>query len=225
MERPSSTNMKEEILGAAIRLFTRKGYVNTSMDDIAEAVGLTKGGLYHYVGKKEDLLTDIHDEFFDAFFARMSAAVESAANPQDKLRNWVRAHATIMRDYQGHIKVFFTEIDQLPEDTLKRMVERRDRVQGMLAEILAAGVEKGEIRGDVNPQIASFLILGMINWLYIWYRPKGKLAMEEIIDNMVKIAAGGIAGGGKQPKGDTLDGGIPGAQAPHVLDDAPDQKV
>ncbi|MHB1011463.1 MAG: TetR/AcrR family transcriptional regulator, partial [Desulfobacteria bacterium] len=40
--------MKEEILGAAIRLFTRKGYVNTSMDDIAEAVGLTKGGLYHY---------------------------------------------------------------------------------------------------------------------------------------------------------------------------------
>ncbi|HLF15741.1 MAG TPA: hypothetical protein VI932_12725, partial [Bacteroidota bacterium] len=92
-------------------------------------------------------------------------------------------------------------------------------------EILAAGAEKGEIRGDVNLKIASFLILGMINWLYIWYRPKGKLAMEEIIDNMVKIAAGGIAAGGKQPKGDMLDGGIPGAQAPHVLDDALDQKV
>ena len=217
--------MKEEILGAAIRLFTRKGYVNTSMDDIAEAVGLTKGGLYHYVGKKEDLLTDIHDEFFNAFFARVSAAIESATTPLDKLRNWVQAHATIMRDYQGHIKVFFTEIDQLPEDTLKRMVERRDKVQGMLMEILAAGVENGEIRGDLNLRIVSFLVLGMINWLYIWYRPKGKLGMEEIIDNMVRIAAGGIAGEGKQPKGDTVDGGIPGAQASHVLDDASDQKV
>lgn len=185
--------MKGEILGAAIRLFTRKGYVNTSMDDIAEAVGLTKGGLYHYVGKKEDLLTDIHDEFFDAFFARMSAAVESAANPRDKLRNWVRAHATIMRDYQGHIKVFFTEIDQLPEDTLKRMVERRDKVQGMLAEILAAGVENGEIRGDLNPQIVSFLVLGMINWLYVWYRPEGKLTMEEIIKDILLLALHGLS--------------------------------
>lgn len=193
MERPSSSNMKGEILGAAIRLFTRKGYVNTSMDDIAEAVGLTKGGLYHYVGKKEDLLTDIHDEFFDAFFARMSAAVESAANPRDKLRNWVRAHATIMRDYQGHIKVFFTEIDQLPEDTLKRMVERRDKVQGMLAEILAAGVENGEIRGDLNPQIVSFLVLGMINWLYVWYRPEGKLTMEEIIKDILLLALHGLS--------------------------------
>jgi AcrR family transcriptional regulator len=193
MERPSSSNMKGEILGAAIRLFTRKGYVNTSMDDIAEAVGLTKGGLYHYVGKKEDLLTDIHDEFFDAFFARMSAAVESAASPRDKLRNWVRAHATIMRDYQGHIKVFFTEIDQLPEDTLKRMVERRDKVQGMLAEILAAGVENGEIRGDLNPQIVSFLVLGMINWLYVWYRPEGKLTMEEIIKDILLLALHGLS--------------------------------
>jgi AcrR family transcriptional regulator len=193
MERPSSLNMKEEILGAAIRLFTRKGYVNTSMDDIAEAVGLTKGGLYHYVGKKEDLLTDIHDEFFDAFFARMSAAVESAANPQNKLRNWVRAHATIMRDYQGHIKVFFTEIDQLPEDTLKRMVERRDRVQGMLTEILAAGVEKGEIRGDVNPQITSFLILGMINWLYVWYRPEGAASIEAITGDILLLVLHGLS--------------------------------
>ncbi|MHB8833665.1 MAG: hypothetical protein ACYC9V_10900, partial [Desulfobacteria bacterium] len=120
-------------------------------------------------------------------------AVESAANPQDKLRNWVRAHATIMRDYQGHIKVFFTEIDQLPEDTLKRMVERRDRAQGMLAEILAAGVEKGEIRGDINPQITSFLILGMINWLYVWYRPEGAASIEAITGDILLLVLHGLS--------------------------------
>lgn len=225
MEKNNNQTMKEGILSAAIRLFTRQGYNNTSMDEIAEAVGLTKGGLYHHVEKKEDLLTNIHDEFFDAFFARVSAAVEGAADPLGKLESWIHAHATIMRDYQRHIKVFFTEVDHLSTETFSVMLKKRDRAQAMLREIVAAGITNGEIRQDLNPQIVSFLVLGMINWLYIWYRPKGELAMEEIIENMVRVVAGGIADKDKRPKGDTFDGTFAGAQAPHVLDDEPDQKV
>ncbi len=225
MDRPSSANMREEILGAAVRLFTRRGYNNTSMDEIAEAVGLTKGGLYHYVEKKEDLLTDIHDEFLNAFFARVSAAIDGPASPLDKLESWVRAHATIMRDYQSHIKVFFTEVDHLSEKTFTDMLKKRGTAQRMLKDIVAAGIDNGEIRGDLNPQIVCFLLLGMINWLYIWYRPKGDLSMEEIIQNMLKIVAGGVANEGMQSKGEAVDGRIPGAQAPNVRDDEPGQKV
>ena len=185
--------MKEEILRAAVRLFTHKGYTNTSMDDIAEAVGLTKGGLYHHIEKKDDLLRQIHDQLLDAYMIRVPAAIEGIVDPMERLTAWIRAHAMVVKDYRLHIKVFFTEIDQLPEDTLKRMVERRDKVQGMLAAILADGVASRKIHPDVDPNISSFLILGMINWIYIWYNPRGPAAIEEIIGNILLLVRQGLS--------------------------------
>lgn len=185
--------MKEEILRAAVRLFTHKGYTNTSMDDIAEAVGLTKGGLYHHIEKKEDLLGQIHDQLLDAYFVRVPAAIAGIDDPMEKLDAWVRAHALVVKDFRLHIKVFFTEIDQLPENTMKRMVERRDKAQGMLAEILAEGVASGKMHPEVNPNISSFLLLGMINWIYVWYNPRGAAGFEEIIRNILLLVRNGLS--------------------------------
>lgn len=184
--------MKEEILRAALRLFEQKGYTNTSMDDVAEAVGLTKGGLYHHIEKKEDLLRQIHDQLLDAYMIRVPSAIDGLEDPIEKLAAWVRAHTMIVTDYVLHIKVFFTEIDQLSEEALKRMVERRDKVQKILQEILEAGIAAGKIRRDIDPGISSFLILGMINWIYVWYRPKGPASIEEIIENILLIVRQGL---------------------------------
>ncbi len=185
--------MKTKILDAAVRLFTQKGYINTSMDDIAEAVGLTKGGLYHHVEKKEDLLTAIHDRMLDTFFFRMDAAVNATTDPMGKLDGWIRAHATIMNDFQPQIKVVFTELDNLSPENFRRMIRNRDLAQKMLRDIIAKGIESGSMRSDVNPNVISFLILGMINWLYLWYRPRGPLSLEEIIRNIRKVVFDGLA--------------------------------
>lgn len=185
--------MREEILSAALKLFQQKGYTNTSMDDVADAVGLTKGGLYYYVDKKEDLLRQIHDQLLDNFMIRITSTIEGIQDPMERLTAWIRTHTTIIKDYQFHIKVFFTEIDQLSEDTLKRMVERRDKVQRMLAQILAEGVASGRIRSDIDPNISSFLILGMMNWIYVWYNPKGPSSIEEIIENILMMVRQGLS--------------------------------
>lgn len=185
--------MKEEILRAALQLFVQKGYTNTSMDDVAEAVGLTKGGLYHHIEKKEDLLRQIHDQLLDAYMIRVPSAIDGLEDPIEKLAAWVRAHTMIVMDYVLHIKVFFTEIDQLSEETLKRMVERRDKVQKILEEILASGIAAGKIRPEIDPNISSFLILGMINWIYVWYRPRGPASIEEIIENILLLVRQGLS--------------------------------
>lgn len=187
-----ATMREEEIIGAAVKLFTQKGYINTSMDDIAEAVGLTKGGLYHHVGRKEDLLTAIHDQILDTFFSRVEAAVRTETQPARKLDEWIRAHVTVMRDFQPQIKIFFTEVDNLSEENFRRMIRKRDAAQRMLRDILAEGMDTGAFRSDVNPNIVSFMILGMINWLYMWYRPHGSLTMEEIIRNMHEVIFSGL---------------------------------
>lgn len=184
--------MKEEILKAALRLFVEKGYTNTSMDDVAEAVGLTKGGLYHHIEKKEDLLRQIHDQLLTAYMIRVPGAVDGIEDPIEKLAAWVRAHTAIVIDYIHHIKVFYTELDQLSPESLKELNERRDNAPRILREILESGIAAGKIHPDIDPNICSYLILGMLNWIYIWYRPKGSASVDEIIKNILLIVGQGL---------------------------------
>lgn len=185
-------NSHQEIVSAAVRLFMRKGYNNTSVDEIAEAAGLTKGGLYYYIEKKEDLLTAIHDEFMDALFAKLNGVIKDDAEPRDNLFNWIRAQTEIVKDYKPHIKVFITEIDHYPRDTFEQMVEKRDLAQAMFNSILVAGIEAKQIREDIDPKIISFLVFGMINWMFVWYRQEGTLSIGEITENMNKLVLTGI---------------------------------
>jgi hypothetical protein len=127
--------------------------------------------------------------------ARVPPAIEGIDDPMEKLTAWIRAHATMVKEYRLHVKVFFTEIDQLPASTLRQMVERRDVVQNMLEGILASGVASGKIRPDVNPNISSFLILGMINWIYVWYRPQGPATFDEIVENILLLVHRGLSPG------------------------------
>jgi len=101
----------EEIINAALYLYSNQGYLRTSMIEIAEAVGLTKGGIYHYVSKKEDTLVIIHDRMTEAFVTEFRKTAQSAGDPREKLASWIKAHALLVRDYQPHIKIFFTELD------------------------------------------------------------------------------------------------------------------
>ncbi len=184
--------MKKKLADAAVQLFRKKGYVNTLVDEIAEAVGLTKGGLYYYIEKKEDLLTAIHDEFMDALLERLNTAIRPDADPKENLFAWIRVHTEIVKDFQPHIKVFFTEIDHFPKDTYERLVQKRDYAQSLFNNILSAGIVTKQIRGDIDPKIVSFLIYGMINWMFIWYRPKGPLSIDQIVDSMSKLVGSGI---------------------------------
>jgi AcrR family transcriptional regulator len=192
--------MREEILKASLALFKKKGYLGTSMTDIADAVGLTKGGIYHHVEKKGDLLRELHDEMIAAVFDRMKQAVEPEPDPVGKLANWVRVHISIMHDYLDHIAVFFTEVERLDSKTLKRMVYRRDKALKILADIIREGIDAGAFQEGIDPHVASLLVMGTVNWFYQWYNPKGRIPLEEITDMTVRIVCHGVC---KAPPRDT----------------------
>jgi AcrR family transcriptional regulator len=225
LERENARHRREMILNTAVKLFQAKGYVNTSMDDIAEAAGLTKGGLYHYVEKKGDLLKDIHNQILDAFFERVGAAIAGEDSPEKKVARWIEAQASVTRDYLGHLKVFFTEIDNYSEEMLLATVRKREQAQEMLIGILEAGISQGKIRADINPRIVSFLLLGMVNWLYIWYRPDGPLGLDEILSNMKRMVTEGLEKDCATGKGETQHERSAGKDALDVRDDEPCPKV
>ena len=157
----------EEILNAALSLFSSRGYMKTSSMDIAKAVGLTKGGLYHYISSKEDLLVMIHNHMAEAFISAFKKVAESSDNPQKKLESCLSAHAHLVNDYKPHIKVFFTELDQLEKSKhYLKIVAMRDEITDILYGIIEEGRKQKCFRNDIHPKILTFLIIGMMNWLY-----------------------------------------------------------
>ncbi len=185
--------MRMNILEASVKLFHTYGYMKTSIDDISQAVGLTKGGVYHYIDKKEDLLAEIHDYMSDSYIERLNKYVNSEPDPHRKLINYIKTHAEVMKDFQDYIKVFFTEAENLSKKSFKRIMKKRDIGRAVLHNIILSGIRTKQFRDDIDPSIVTFLILGMINWFYQWYRPDGPRSIEEIIENINTVVLRGIS--------------------------------
>jgi TetR/AcrR family transcriptional regulator, cholesterol catabolism regulator len=183
----------DEILNAALSLFNTKGYLKTSMTDIADALNLTKGGLYHHVVKKEDLLQLAHERMTDAFIEGFRQSVKPTDDPQKKLDSWLKEHILLMQEYQPHIKVFFTELDNLKHSPYyQNIVAKRDDIFNSLYDILVEGQQKQFFRHDIHPKILAFLIVGMLNWFYQWYKPDGPRSIEKITEDVRKLVFDGV---------------------------------
>jgi AcrR family transcriptional regulator len=184
----------EEIMNAALYLFSTKGYLKTSMTEIADSVNLTKGGIYHYLSKKEDALIMIHERMTNAFVTAFRESSSAAGNPKEKLASWIRVHAMLVKDYQPHIKIFFTELDYLKNSKYyKGITEKRDEIFNLLYETIKEGRRQKLFREDIHPRILTFLIMGMMNWFYQWYRPDGPRSIEKIIEDVQNLVFEGVS--------------------------------
>lgn len=182
-----------EIGKAALKLFSERGYLKTSMSDVASAVGLTKGGLYHHVEKKEQLLYLIHNEMADAFLNRFEASYQSTKDPAKKLCNWIEAHLSLMEDYSPNVKIFFTELKHLEKAPgFDMIMKKRDRIFTMLHDIISEGVKLKKFRKDQDPFLIAMLVNGMINWFFQWYRKEGRLPMKEIVGMIQSFVLKGV---------------------------------
>ena len=163
------------------------------MTDVAEEVGFTKGGLYHHVNKKEDLLVLIHNQIIQAFLREYKIFISPEDGPKEQLFGWIGSHLNLMNNYKAHIKILFTELNNLESKAdLDRIVRRRDEIFQMLYNILKNGVKSGAFRNDINPKIATFLIFGMLNWFYQWYDPNGPRSKDNIRKDIEKLITGGL---------------------------------
>ncbi|MGB9498390.1 MAG: TetR/AcrR family transcriptional regulator [Dissulfuribacterales bacterium] len=183
----------EEIITAAVSLFGSKGYLRTSMTEIAEAVELTKGGLYHYFNKKVDILVMIHDRMLNAFEKSFRESSRPTEDPGARLSKWIRAHAILIKEYQPHVKIFFTELDHLKNiKHYKEIVSQRDEIFNILFNIIKEGRKQKCFRDDIHPKVLTFLVMGMVNWFYQWYRPDGPRSIEKIIKDVQYLVLDGV---------------------------------
>src|SRR5436305_1030832 len=170
----------EEVYGAALRLFTEKGYHATSMQDIAAAVGLYKGSLYHYIGGKEDLLVQVFERAMGTLLADVERIVaDTSLRPSAQLRLIVQAHVSCVADNLDALTVYLHEFRALAGESLANVRAQRDRYAHLVADTIGRGVRLGEFEtADVT--ITTLGLLGMCNWVCQWYQPGGRLGPAQI---------------------------------------------
>ena len=169
----------EEIFSEAVRIFKQKGYHATSVQDIADAVGLQKGSLYHYISSKEELLYKIFERSTGALTHRLQEILASDAPPTAKLRAAIEAHLTALTTQLDLYTVYLSERRTLTGRVNARVRTEAERHARLLEQIVQEGMTRGAWR-RTDAKMVAHAILGMCNWLYQWYSPAGRLTPEEI---------------------------------------------
>jgi AcrR family transcriptional regulator len=187
---PSNERLAE-IYRTSAQIILRKGYDATSVNDIANALGMTKAGLYHYINGKKELLFDIMNFGLSELDEEVATPAEAIADPAARLRFIVNAHARLVTRGQGAITILVDETAALTPPQQRKITQRKrayfDFLRGTLDELKAAGQLQ-----DVNTTAATFSLLGMINWLSRWFQQGGALDEEQAADQLVRIAFHGL---------------------------------
>jgi AcrR family transcriptional regulator len=183
---------KQKIIDTAASLFHRKGYVSTTLDDVAKELGISKAALYHYVGSKDELLSVIYTQAFENVFKDTYEISGMDLPPDEKLRFMIRNHINniIIKDL-SMFSVFFSEESQLPEKDYKKIRAEKKKYTRIVEKIIAEGISTGMFK-KTDPTLQAYAILGMCNWIYKWYKPqKTTYTPEQIADDFISLLENG----------------------------------
>jgi TetR/AcrR family transcriptional regulator, cholesterol catabolism regulator len=174
---------RERTIEAAAQLFYDRGYEQTTLEMVADDLGVTKPFIYAYFKSKADLLADICVRGIGTSLAALDAALALDATPTEKLRIVSRDFVMAVLQNQKHIAVLTREEKNLSPEDFQRLSGLRREFDAKLTALLVSGVEAGEFH-IADPNIAALAIGGLVSWAYVWYRPYGRLQMEGIADEI-----------------------------------------
>jgi len=178
-----------EILRATLRAFREKGFHSTTLGDIAQHVGVRKTALYHYFPDKQSILHECHRESLGEL-DRILAEARKLKSATDRLAHVIREHVRVMTEtLQGSPLAF--EVTSFSRARQNEMILHRDRYEREVRAIIDQGIRSGEFR-KVDSKLATFAVLGAINWIARWYRPEGEFHAAELGAAFVDQLLGGL---------------------------------
>lgn len=201
----AAPDRREEVLAAAAECFMRRGYEATSMDDVAEALGATKGRVYHHFRSKPDL-------FFAVFRRAIAILMREAAVHEtgpglaaERLRRMARAHVLCMMESQAFQRNLTLGVDLYRfgtaaaehKATLEELMDLRRGYEDAFRRTFAAGGGDGSLK-SLDPSLAMRTLLGAINWVAVWYSPRPgetRAHRETLADEIVTQVLGGYVAG------------------------------
>jgi AcrR family transcriptional regulator len=182
----------EHILRTSARIFAEKSYHSTSMRDISRATGVSLAGLYHYCKSKEELLFLIQDHCFGRVLERFAERIAGIDDPMTKLHIFIDNHLSFFAANMAEMKVLSHEAESLEGDLHKHISTKKDRYATLARDILREIQEQQPVSERVDPTVATYALFGMMNWIYNWYDPSGKLKVTQLVDQITNLFVSGF---------------------------------
>ncbi len=193
MTKKGHDSMKELIAGHSILLFEQKGFSETSIQDITNSVGVTKGTFYYYYASKENLLMDIHLQYIYDLLEKQKAIMQTVKGFRRQLSEMVALIVYDMKCRRAHGQVYLREMRNLTAEHAETIEKKRKEFRLNATQVIADGIQAGEFQAHIDPDITCLAILGITNWSYEWFNPEGKLSVEELADQYIDLILYGIA--------------------------------
>lgn len=187
-----SLEKAKKISRIAARLFSRKGYLETTMDEIANGVGISKGGMYYYFPSKTDVLLFIVSNYMDEVLENLEEELNRIDGREEKLRFIVSRHIELYAKNQAEAKVLLHEAHCLPSKYFKLVAGKERKyykiVSAVLPKLFKEPIPKGRLTA------LTFILFGMCNWIYSWYDPKGYVNPQKLSEMIYNIFLRGLRG-------------------------------
>ncbi|MFC2949665.1 TetR/AcrR family transcriptional regulator [Virgibacillus sediminis] len=185
--------MKDKIMQASIRLFDDKGYSETSIQDIVDYLGVTKGSFYYYYKSKQELLKDIHLNYIEGLLEKQEQVLnDSSKGSVDKLYSIIFLVISSIRTQRQSARIFNREGRNLDETHTEEIRQKRQTFRLGFQQMIEEGIKNGSFKPDLRSDILTFGLLGMTNWSFYWFNPEGELSEEELTRIYMDIFLYGI---------------------------------
>lgn len=197
--------VSKEIFEQAARLFAERGVSRTSLQEVADALGISRTALYHYIGGKDDLLATLVRGLTGETADSLEALVaDGELTPLQRLRAAVHSMCMRIAGNPSRFRLLLISENELDEPLAAKYRDARRRTLAALTQILEEGVRAGVLR-QADPRTAAFAIFGACNWIAWWYRPEREteLTPENLAESMTEFAVSGLqAQAGRAPEGE-----------------------
>lgn len=177
----------EFILRNAASIFAEKNYHSTTMRDISRATGVSLAGLYHYCKSKEELLFLIQDNCFRRVLESLEERLRDEADPLARLRIFIETHLSFFAANMAEMKVLSHEAESLAGDLHAHVSTKKDKYTKLARRLLKDLQQAETVNPQVDLTVATYALFGMMNWIYNWYDPKGKLKVSELVENVTRL--------------------------------------
>lgn len=177
---------RQRTLDAATTLFYDKGYTNTTLDEVAERLGVAKPFIYSNFGSKSALLAEICRQGIQAALEEIQHALAKNRPPAETMRLFAPRYVAAILRTQKSIAINIREEKNLEPSDASHLAELRQTFMSLVESLLTAGKESGEI-GVSDPRLSAFAIVGAVSWSTFWFSPSGPLTADEITDRMADV--------------------------------------
>jgi len=184
-------SVREKVLAAAVQLFAEYGYHAAPLRDIARMAGIQAASIYYHYTNKQALLVEIMETHMRQLNANLEHIVHQQGSVQQRLHEAIANHIRLHTTFKSEFFIIDTEIRALEGENRSRILSLRDRYEALLQGLLCEGMEQGIFR-ESDVKVSSYAIIAMCTEVAAWFRPGGRLTVQQVIDIYSQMVTQGL---------------------------------